>query len=162
VFLSAGDAKATLASRAIDAWAIWDPYLAIGERQDHDRVLITSEQVAKEVECSVASDAAIASKRPQLLDFIARARRANRRALAYPEPAAQAYAKETGVPLDIARIVRGRMRVDVLPQVTDDAVAAHQRCDAPYSGHRRLPGFAGALPHSRRTRQLGRQADQVA
>ncbi|MBV9510480.1 MAG: ABC transporter substrate-binding protein [Caulobacteraceae bacterium] len=126
IFLSAGDAKAALASGAVDAWAIWDPYLAIGERQDGDRVLITSDQVAGEVECGVATDAAIALKRPELLDFIARFRRANLWAQAHPEQAAEVYARETGVPLDIARIVRGRMHVDVLPEVTDAAIAAHQ------------------------------------
>jgi sulfonate transport system substrate-binding protein len=131
--LSAGDAKAALTSGSIDAWAIWDPFLAIGEQQDHDRVIITSAQVAREVECGVASDRAIATKRAQLLDFIGRVQRAYAWSEAHPEAAAQSYAKETGVPLDIARIVRGRQRVAVLTSVTDEAIAAHQHAADVYA-----------------------------
>jgi sulfonate transport system substrate-binding protein len=141
VNLSAGDAKAALTSGAIDAWAIWDPFLAIGEQQDHDRVLITSAQVAREVECGVASDAAIATKRAQLLDFIGRVQRAYQWAEAHPEAAAQSYAAETGVPLDIARIVRGRMRVTVLSSVSDQAIAAHQRAADTYAQVGLIPKY---------------------
>ena len=122
VNLSAGDAKAALTSGSIDAWSIWDPFLAIGEQQDHDRVIITSAQLA----CGVASDSAIAAKRAQLLDFIGRVQRAYAWAEAHPEAAARSYAAETGVPLDIARIVRGRQHAVVLTSVTDEAIAAHQ------------------------------------
>ncbi len=127
VYLPAGDAKAALSSGAIDAWAIWDPYLAIGELQDHQRVLVTSAQVSKETETGVASQTAVASKRAQLLDFMARVSRAYRWAEAHPEQMAQAYAAETGLPLEVARYTRGRMHVKVLPAVTDAAIAGHQR-----------------------------------
>jgi sulfonate transport system substrate-binding protein len=140
VFLSAGDAKAALSSGAIDGWAIWDPYLAIGERQDHDRVLVTSDQLIREVECGVASQAAIDTKRAQLLDFIGRVRRANQWAQAHPDLAAQAYARETGVPLEIAEIVRRRMHVDVLPAVSDEAIAVHQQAADIYAQ-------VGLIPH---------------
>jgi len=133
VNLSAGDAKAALSHGAVDAWAIWDPYLAIGEQQDHDRVLITSAQVAREVECGVASDAAIAAKHPELLDFLTRFRRANLWAQAHPEQAAAVFARETGVPLGIAQLMRRRTRTDVLPQVTDEAIALHQRAADTYA-----------------------------
>lgn len=126
VYLSAGDAKAALARGSVDAWAIWDPYLAVGEQEDHDRVLITSAQVAHEIEDGVASDEAIAGKHAELLDFIARFRRASRWAEAHPDQAAVVYARETKVPLDIALIVRRRMHIDVLPKVTDEAIALHQ------------------------------------
>jgi sulfonate transport system substrate-binding protein len=131
--LSAGDAKAALTSGSIDAWAIWDPFLAIGEQQDHDRVIITSAQVAREVECGVASDSAIASKRAQLLDFIGRVQRAYAWAEAHPDAAAKSYATETGVPLEIAKIVRGRQHAAVLSSVTDEAIAAHQHAADVYA-----------------------------
>lgn len=132
VFLSAGDAKAALASGSIDAWSIWDPYLAIAER-DGGRILATSQQLAPEVECGVASENAVARKRPQLLDFIARVQRAYAWSETHKEAMAEAYAADTGVPLDIARIVRGRMHVQVLPRVTDDAIATHQKAADVYA-----------------------------
>jgi len=140
VNLSAGDAKAALTSGAVDAWAIWDPYLAIGEREDHDRVLITSQQLAPEVEAGVASQQAISTKRTELLDFLGRVGRAERWAETHQEAMAQAYAADTGLPIEIARYVRGRMHVEFLPQVTDDAIADHQH-DAD------LYAQIGLIPH---------------
>jgi sulfonate transport system substrate-binding protein len=125
--LPPGDAKAALSTGAIDGWAIWDPYLAIGEREDQLRVLATSEQFHGEVECGVASERAIATKRAQLLDFLARVRRAYQWAERHQDEVAKVYASETGLPLDLARLVRGRMKVEVLPSVTAEVVAAHQR-----------------------------------
>jgi len=138
--LSAGDAKAALNSGAVDAWAIWDPYLAIGEMQDHDRVLVTSAQLAPEVECGVASDQAIAAKHAQLVDFMSRVRRAWLWGEAHPDAVARAYAADTGVSLDVAKMVRGRMKVEVLPQVNDQAIADHQH-DAD------LYAEIGLIPH---------------
>ncbi len=125
-YLSAGDAKAALSTGAVDAWAIWDPYLAIGELQDHDRVLVTSQQVSRELETGVASEAAIAAKHAELLDFVTRVQRAYRWADSHPEAMARTYAADTGLPLEVARYARGRMRVHVLPRVTDEAIASHQ------------------------------------
>ncbi|HWW27216.1 MAG TPA: ABC transporter substrate-binding protein [Caulobacter sp.] len=127
VNLTAGDAKAALSSGAVDAWAIWDPYLAIGEIQDHDRVLITSDKLTAEIETGVASDGAVRLKRAELTDFLARVDRAWTWSQSHPDEVAQAYAKDTGVPLDLARLVRGRMKVEVLPQVTNEAIAIHQK-----------------------------------
>lgn len=127
VFLPPSDAKAAMAGRSIDAWAIWDPYLAIGEREDHLRVLATSEKVSSEVECAVASAQATLTKRAELLDFMARVRRAYRWSETHKEAFARAYAQETGLPIEIARIARGRMQVEVLQKITDEAIAQHQK-----------------------------------
>jgi len=124
----------------VDAWAIWDPYLAIGQVQDHDRVLITSADVGPEVECGVASDKAIQSKRAQLIDFVSRVRRAWLWSEAHPEAVARTYAAETGISLDIARLVRGRVKVEPLPKVDDAAIAEHQH-DAD------LYAEIGLIPH---------------
>ncbi len=138
--LSAGDAKAALDSGSVDAWSIWDPYLAIGERQNHDHMLVTSEEMGREVECGVASETAIRTKHAQLSDFITRVRGAAIWAETHPEAAAQAFARDTGLPIEIARIVRGRMHVNVLRRVDDAAIAAHQRAADIYAG-------IGLIPH---------------
>jgi sulfonate transport system substrate-binding protein len=127
VYLTAADAKAAMTSGSVDAWAIWDPYLAIGEHQDGDRVITTSAQLGPEVETGVSTPQAIEHKRAQLLDFIARVQRAYAWAETHKEAMSQAYAADTGVPIDIARIVQGRMHIHVLSKVTDDAIATHQK-----------------------------------
>jgi len=139
VYLTAADAKAAMTSGAVDAWAIWDPYLAIGERQDGDRVLVTSAQLSPEVETGVATPSAIDHKRAALLDFIGRVQRAEAWSEAHKDAMAQAYAADTGVPLDIARIVRGRMHVHVLPSVDDAAIASHQKAADVYADIHLIP-----------------------
>lgn len=126
VYLSAADAKLALVAGSIDAWAIWDPYIASAELHDHMRVLLSSEHVINEVECGVASDRAIATKRPQLLDFIARVRRAWLWANDHVEQFAQLYAKDTGIPYEVALKSWTRTHVVVADKITDEAIATHQ------------------------------------
>lgn len=131
--LAPGDAKAALASGSVDAWAIWDPYLAIGEREDHLRVIATSEQFGGEIETGVATDDVIATKRAALLDFLGRVRRGYGWAERHPEEFARAFARDTGLPLDIARLVKSRIHVKVEPRISDAAVAEHQRAADVYA-----------------------------
>ncbi|MEA1648041.1 ABC transporter substrate-binding protein [Nitrospirillum sp. BR 11164] len=126
VYLSAADAKAALGGGSIDAWAIWDPYVAAAQLQDHMRILVGSQGTVREVECGVASDGAIAAKRAQLIDFIARVRRAYQWVRAHRQEQAEAYARDTGTPLDVAVLTFSRQQVTVLPAVTDEAIAVHQ------------------------------------
>jgi sulfonate transport system substrate-binding protein len=35
------------ASGSIDAWAVWDPYFAIGEKRQNGRILVNAYEVAK-------------------------------------------------------------------------------------------------------------------
>ena len=47
VYLSATDAGPAFANGSIEAWAIWDPYFAIGEKRQNGRILIHAYEVAK-------------------------------------------------------------------------------------------------------------------
>lgn len=127
VNLAPGDAKAALGARAVDAWSIWDPYFAIGQQQDHLRLLVTSAQFGGEVETGVATLEAIADKRTALLDFIGRVQRGYAWAEANPEAFAKVFATDTGVPLEIARIVKSRVHIIVEPTISDVSIARHQR-----------------------------------
>lgn len=138
--LAPGDAKAALASGSIDAWSIWDPYFAIGEREDHLRAIATSAQFGGEIETGVATEAAIATKRAALLDFIGRVRRGYAWAERHPEDFARAYARDTGLPLDIARLVKSRIHIEVEPRVSDAVVAEHQRAADIYAEIGVIPG----------------------
>ena len=140
VNLAPGDAKAALGAHAVDAWSIWDPYFAIGQQQDHLRPLASSAQFGGEVETGVATLEAIADKRTELLDFIGRVRRGYAWAEANPEKYAEVFAKDTGVPLDIARIVKTRVHITVEPSISDASIARHQRAADIYAD-------IGLIPH---------------
>jgi sulfonate transport system substrate-binding protein len=122
IFLSPGDAKAALAAGSIDAWSTWAPYVPLAVR-DHARVVADSRGVLDGVAFEAATDQAIAGKRAQLDDFLRRLTKAERWAQDHPDTYAQALAKDTGLPLDIARqTVASRGRTEVIP--IDAAVEA--------------------------------------
>ncbi|OUJ13679.1 aliphatic sulfonate ABC transporter substrate-binding protein [Acetobacter sp. DsW_063] len=124
--LTAANARTALASGSIDAWAIWDPYVATVELEDNARPLLTAKGLVEEVECGVANESAVALKRDQLLDFLSRVGRAAAWSDSHQEERARAFSADTGVPLDVARLTVSRQRFTPLSSVTDHAVAVHQ------------------------------------
>ncbi|CAN7142522.1 ABC transporter substrate-binding protein [Phenylobacterium sp. LjRoot225] len=106
VFLNNGDAKAALASGDIDAWSTWGSYVGIAVEEDGDRILATAEGVivpGAVAGFQAASDAAVADKAPLLRDFLGRLARAHAWVKTHPDAYAAQIAKETGVPLAVAR-----------------------------------------------------------
>ncbi len=125
--LSAANARSALANGSIDAWAIWDPYAAMAELQDHARIILTAHGVIDEVECGIAGTSAISTRRAELTDFMARVGRAVAWGDAHPEERALGFARDTGIPIGVARRTVSRMQMKPLPSVTDTAIVTHQK-----------------------------------
>jgi len=102
-WLAPGDAKAAFDSGAVDAWSIWVPYLAAA-RIEHARILADGHDLVQGYGFEVANEAAIARKRALLADFAEREARALAWLSAHRADYAPVLARETGLPLDIARI----------------------------------------------------------
>jgi sulfonate transport system substrate-binding protein len=116
VFLAPADAKAALASGSVDAWSVWDPYTALGEARDHDRIIANGVGL---------SEGAIADKRAQLADFLRRVAIGQRWALSHPDEVAAMQSKVTGLPTDVLKTVYQRGQVH--PVAIDDSVVAAQQ-----------------------------------
>ncbi len=101
-WLAPGDAKAAFDSGAIDAWAIWVPYLtmALGSA---GRVVVDGQTLVRGYSFEIANESAIAAKRDLLRDFASREANALRWAAKNPHDYARVLAGETGLPLDVAR-----------------------------------------------------------
>jgi sulfonate transport system substrate-binding protein len=56
VYLIPSDARAALQSHSIDAWVIWDPYLAISQRNDPVRILVDGKGLVSGREFFIASN----------------------------------------------------------------------------------------------------------
>lgn len=125
--LSAANARTALTSGSIDAWAIWDPFIATVEREDQARILLTAHGLVDEVECGVANQGAITGKRGELLDFLARVNRALAWGNTHREERARGFSQDSGVPIEVARLTSSRLHVMPLNHVTDEAIAIHQR-----------------------------------
>lgn len=106
VYLNNGDAKAALASGDIDAWSTWASYVGIAVEESGDRVIADAGgliEPGRVAGFQAVSDKAIASKTPQLRDFLTRLTVAHEWAKTHPEAYAAQIAKETGVPVAVAR-----------------------------------------------------------
>jgi len=55
VYLAPADARAAFTSRSVDAWVIWDPYLAAIERQANARSIANGENLVRNVQYYIAS-----------------------------------------------------------------------------------------------------------
>jgi sulfonate transport system substrate-binding protein len=125
VYLTPPDAGPAFANGSIEAWAIWDPYFAIGEKRQNGRVLISAREVAKTNSFYLANrDFANTYVREtrEVIDGLAEAARwaeANRAEVA------SALAAVTGVPLEVQTVAANRASFLIGP-VTDEIVTTQQ------------------------------------
>jgi len=125
VYLTPPDAGPAFANGSIEAWAIWDPYFAIGEKRQNGRILINAHEVAKTNSFYLANrDFANTHVREtrEVIDGLAEAARwaeANRAEVA------NALAAVTGVPLEVQTVAANRASFLIGP-VTDEIVTTQQ------------------------------------
>lgn len=124
-FMQPADARAALASGSVDAWATWDPYVALAEARDHTRSIANGVGVSSGLSFEAATDSAIRDKHAELADFLRRVAIAQRWALTHPAEVAAIQSKVTGLPADVLTTVYQRGQWHPVP--IDDAVIAEQQ-----------------------------------
>lgn len=123
-FLPPGDAKAAFDSGAIDAWATWTPYTNVAIKEGA-RAVVDAKDYGLPLYIDVANADSIDPKRAMLADFLQREAKAVAWARAHPDQFAQVLAKETGLPLDIARASFDRN--NRIAQPIDAKIIAHEQ-----------------------------------
>ena len=123
-FLPPGDAKAAFDSGAIDAWATWTPYTNVAIKEGA-RAVVDARDYGLPLYIDIAHADSIEPKRALLADFLKREAKAVAWARGHPEAFAQVLAKETGLPLDIARA--SFERSNRISQPIDGRIIAHER-----------------------------------
>lgn len=101
VYLMPSESRAVLENGSVDAWSTWDPYTTVATAQGQERVLVSGAQLLSNHLYLAATSQAIAGKRAQLDDFVARLDRAFQWVNGHPEQYATAMAKVTGLPVAI-------------------------------------------------------------
>ncbi|MBE7159940.1 MAG: ABC transporter substrate-binding protein [Williamsia herbipolensis] len=93
IYLQPADALTAFTAGQVDAWAIWDPYTAIAQRQNGARTLTTAEGVANGYGFGIASQQALAdpAKNTALADLVGRIAKASAWAKANPAEWAAKY-----------------------------------------------------------------------
>jgi sulfonate transport system substrate-binding protein len=124
--LMPADAKAALASGAIDAWSSWNTYIAQARLNDGARVVASGAGLLSGLNFQTATLTAIDARPAALADYLHRIAIAWRWAAANPDAYAAVLAAEIGVTQPVAKLA---YQTDVpLPVVIDDSVtAAEQR-----------------------------------
>ncbi|QOZ31794.1 aliphatic sulfonate ABC transporter substrate-binding protein [Bradyrhizobium sp. CCBAU 53421] len=125
VYLTPPDAGPAFANGGIDAWAIWDPYFAIGETRQNGRILVNSRDVTKTNAFYIANRDFARNRGAILQQIVDVTASTAKWAEAHPDDVAKSLAAVTGVPLDIQTIAAKRAGFSVGP-VTDDIIATQQ------------------------------------
>lgn len=120
IFLLPSESRLVLDNGTADAWATWDPYTTVVTSQSQARILASGNNLLSNHLYLAATTQAIADKRAQLDDFVARVDRAYAWANTHPNEYAAAQAKITGLPLAVHVAVAHETHME--PVTIDDTV----------------------------------------
>ena len=125
VYLTPPDAVPAFANGSIEAWAVWDPYFAIGEKRQGGRILANAHEVAKTNSFYLANRDFANSHGRETRDVIDGLAEAARWAEANRAEVAAALAAVTGVPLEVQTVAANRASFLIGP-VTDEIITTQQ------------------------------------
>lgn len=128
-YLQPADALAAFTRGKVDAWAIWDPYTSQVLRGGGARVLTTGEGVVNGLGFQVASPAALKEpgKAKAIGDLLVRLNRAQNWVFKHPDAWAKVWAKETGLPYEVALDAVKRTAGTRVPVAVDPAAIASEQ-----------------------------------
>ncbi|MFJ2160834.1 ABC transporter substrate-binding protein [Streptomyces sp. NPDC087856] len=103
-YLQPADALAAFTSGKVDAWAVWDPYTSQVLQSKRGRILTSGEGVTNGLSFQVAAPGALADKKKAaaIKDYLDRLRRAQTWVFTHQEDWAKVWAKDTGLPYEVA------------------------------------------------------------
>jgi aliphatic sulfonates family ABC transporter substrate-binding protein len=122
------DAAAAFRSGSVDAWGIWDPFFALAERIPNTRTLVTADKVFPTNRFFLAGSDFVAQRPDLATAFVNDLDRASRWATTHQPELAQLFATQTGVDLDVEKIVAARDVYGV--RYLDDGVIKQQQAIA--------------------------------
>jgi sulfonate transport system substrate-binding protein len=125
VYLTPPDAGPAFANGSIDAWAIWDPYFAIGETKQNGRILVNASEITKTNSFYIANRDFAKSNGRVLQEIIDVTASTAKWAETHREDVAKSLSAVTGIPLDIQTVAANRSSFAVGP-ITEDIIATQQ------------------------------------
>jgi sulfonate transport system substrate-binding protein len=125
VYLTPPDAGPAFANGSIDAWAIWDPYFAIGETKQNGRILVNASEITQTNSFYIANRDFAKSHGAVLQQIIDVTSSTAKWAETHRDEVAKSLSAVTGIPLDIQTIAANRSSFAVGP-VTEDIIATQQ------------------------------------
>jgi sulfonate transport system substrate-binding protein len=115
VYLPPSDARAAFEKGAVDAWVIWDPFLAAAEHQIHARVIANGEHLVSNHQFYLA-DRKFAEGHPEILKtLVTTLNQTTDWVKTYPDDAAKLLEKPTALELGVLKTSISRMGFGVQP-----------------------------------------------
>ncbi|KQV81707.1 aliphatic sulfonate ABC transporter substrate-binding protein [Rhizobium sp. Root1220] len=126
--LSPPDAAAAFKNGSIDAWSIWDPYLAIAQADPDTRVLSTAQGIVDSYSYFLANAEFTDANGQVIVDVIDELAKVGRSAQGKLEETIKELSEITGVPEEITRVTLTRPGADLgsVSTITDDAASYQQ------------------------------------
>jgi sulfonate transport system substrate-binding protein len=125
VFLAPADGRAAFESGSVDAWAIWDPFLAAAQAQTGGKVLVDGTNLAPNVQFYLASKDLALTRTALLHTVLDTIKQTDAWASTHQSEVADALTVSTGLPKPILLTALKRLTYGVTP--LDDATVARQQ-----------------------------------
>lgn len=124
-YLPPGDARPAFEQKSVDAWVIWDPFLAAAEKNLGARTLRNGEGLVENRSIYLATQS-FAQNQPELLNsFVEEVKEINTWIQGNLGELVTFLSSELGIPEDVLELSEGRRGWGVQP-ITDDVVAYQQ------------------------------------
>jgi sulfonate transport system substrate-binding protein len=138
VYLPPADARAAFERGAVDAWVIWDPFLAAAEKQLGARVLLDGKGLVANHQFYLSSRS-FAQQHPELvrivIDELAKVDDWGR---THQQEVSAILAAQTGLPADVVALAAGRYAYGVKP-VTPEVLREQQKIADAFHGLKLIP-----------------------
>ncbi|MCX5555818.1 ABC transporter substrate-binding protein [Streptomyces sp. NBC_00038] len=161
-YLQPADALAAFTSGKVDAWAVWDPYTSQVLQGGQGRILADGDGAVNGLNFQVAAPTALADKEKAaaVKDYLDRLRRAQDWVYDHPQEWAEVWAKDTGLPYEVALASVKRTNASRVPVAVDQPlIDSEQQIADTFTGLKLIPNkvdfadfvdtrFNGDLPPS--------------
>jgi sulfonate transport system substrate-binding protein len=145
LYLSPADAAYAFTTGNIDAWAVWDPYVAIAQVRDHARIIAGSHEIGSENATIIVVRDGLLDKDPAAVRLIYDAVLAESRwDTANTRAAAELWGKDAGLDAAVIDLIAKRQPAIYGP-VNEAVIASLQRVAQWFHDRKIIP----ALPDAR-------------
>ncbi len=139
VYLPPADAVAAFATGKVDAWTVWDPYLAIAEGRHNARALATTAEPELASNDFYLANRTFAERYPEVLKAsLEEIADVSKWAAANVDQLAKISSEVTGVDLASYTVSYNRYAIELHP-ITDDVVAKQQEVADAFFGLKLIP-----------------------
>lgn len=128
-YLQPADALAAFISGKVDAWSVWDPYTSQVLESKKGHVLTDGDGLVNGLNFQVAAPGALRDKKKSAAidDYLKRLQRAQAWVYKHPEAWAKVWAKDTGLPYEVALAAVKRSNGTRVPVAVDKNVITSEQ-----------------------------------